>query len=53
MLGCLIPEQYGGTDVGLRPLALGFEKIAATGVSPNIVLVTCMDSACLAPTPWL
>jgi len=48
LLGCLVPEEYGGTDVGLLPLALGFEKIAALGVSPNILLVTCMDSACIA-----
>lgn len=48
LLGCLVPEAYGGTDVGLLPLALGFEKIAAMGVSPNMLLVTCMDSACLA-----
>ena len=48
LLGCLVPEQYGGTDVGLLPLALGFEKIAAMGVSPNMLLVTAMDSACLA-----
>ena len=48
LLGCLVPEEYGGTDVGLLPLALGFEKIAALGISPNILLVTCMDAACLA-----
>ncbi|MBT4519025.1 MAG: acyl-CoA/acyl-ACP dehydrogenase [Halieaceae bacterium] len=48
LMGCLVPEQYGGTDVGLLPLALAFEKIAAMGISPNILLVTCMDSACLA-----
>lgn len=48
LLGCLVPEQYGGSHVGLLPLALGFEKIAAMGISPNILLVTCMDAACLA-----
>jgi acyl-CoA dehydrogenase len=48
LLGCLVPEEYGGTDVGLLPLALGFEKISAMGISPNILLVTCMDAACLA-----
>jgi acyl-CoA dehydrogenase len=48
LMGCLVPEQYGGTDVGLLPLALAFEKIAAMGVSPNMLLVTAMDSACLA-----
>jgi acyl-CoA dehydrogenase len=48
LLGALVPEQYGGTEAGLLPLALGFEKIAAMGISPNILLVTCMDSACLA-----
>ncbi|MEH6607216.1 MAG: acyl-CoA dehydrogenase family protein [Pseudomonadales bacterium] len=48
LLGCLVPEQYGGSNAGLIPLALGFEKIAAMGISPNILLVTCMDAACLA-----
>ena len=48
LLGTLVPEEYGGTGVGLLPLALGFEKIAALGISPNILLVTCMDAACLA-----
>jgi acyl-CoA dehydrogenase len=48
LLGCLVPEQYGGTDVGLLPLALGFEKVAAMGISPNMLLVTAMDSACIA-----
>ena len=48
LLGCLVPEEYGGTNAGLLPLALGFEKISAMGISPNILLVTCMDSACLA-----
>jgi alkylation response protein AidB-like acyl-CoA dehydrogenase len=48
LLGCLVPEEYGGTNVGLLPLSLGFEKIAAMGISPNILLVTCMDAACLA-----
>lgn len=48
LMGCLVPEQYGGTEVGLLPLSLGFEKIAGMGISPNILLVTCMDSACIA-----
>jgi acyl-CoA dehydrogenase len=48
LLGCLVPEQYGGSDAGLLPLSLGFEKVAAMGISPNILLVTCMDSACIA-----
>jgi acyl-CoA dehydrogenase len=48
LLGCLVPEAYGGTDAGLLPLSLGFEKIAAMGISPNILLVTCMDAACIA-----
>ncbi len=48
LMGCLVPEEYGGTNVGLLPLALGFEKVTAMGVSPSILLVTCMDSACIA-----
>ena len=47
LLGCLIPEQYGGNDMGLLALTLAFQKIGAMGLSSNLLLITSMDAACL------
>ncbi len=47
LLGCLIPEQYGGNGMGLVAQSLGFEAITALGLSPNALLVNCMDAACI------
>lgn len=47
LLGCLIPEQYGGNDMGLLALTLAFQKIGALGLSSNLLLITSMDAACL------
>src|SRR6185503_12405150 len=47
LLGALVPEQYGGTDAGLVALTLAFEDITALGFSPSLMLVTCMDTACI------
>lgn len=47
LLGALVPEQYGGTDTGLTALTLAFEDITALGFSPSLMLVTCMDTACI------
>jgi acyl-CoA dehydrogenase len=48
LLGALIPEEYGGNGMGLVAQALGFESITALGISPNVLLVNCMDAACIA-----
>jgi alkylation response protein AidB-like acyl-CoA dehydrogenase len=48
LLGCLIPEQYGGNGMGLVAQSLGFESVTAAGLSPNVLLVNCMDAACIA-----
>jgi len=48
ILGCLIPEEYGGTSAGLVNQCLAFEKITQMNISPNILLATCMDSAVIA-----
>ncbi len=45
--GCLVPEEYGGNNLGLLPLTLAFEEICAGGFSPGLLLVTAMDSACI------
>ena len=34
LLGCLVPEEYGGTNSGLLALTLAFEEICALGFSP-------------------
>jgi len=47
LLGALVPEQYGGSDTGLVALTLAFEDITALGFSPSLMLVTCMDTACI------
>lgn len=48
LLGCLIPEEYGGNNMGMVALALGFQKIGALGLSSNLLLITSMDAACIA-----
>jgi len=47
LLGCLVPEEYGGNNMGLLPLTLAFEEICGNGFSPGLLLVTAMDSACI------
>ena len=47
LLGCLVPEEYGGNDTGLLALTLAFEDICALGFSPSLMLVTAMDTACI------
>ncbi|MBI1884933.1 MAG: acyl-CoA/acyl-ACP dehydrogenase [Chloroflexi bacterium] len=47
LTGCLVPEEYGGNNMGLLALTLGFEEITAGGFSPGLLLVTAMDSACI------
>ncbi len=48
LMGCLVPEAYGGTGAGLLALTYGFEEIVTQGFSPGLLLVTAMDSACIA-----
>jgi len=47
LLGALVPEEYSGTNAGLVALTLAFEDICALGFSPSLMLVTCMDTACI------
>ncbi len=47
LFGCLVPEEYGGNNTGLLALTLAFEDICALGFSPSLMLVTCMDTACI------
>ncbi len=47
LTGCLVPEEYGGNNMGLLALTLGFEEITANGFSPGLLLVTAMDTSCI------
>lgn len=47
LMGCLLPEEYGGNNSGLLALTVAFEEICANGFSPGLLLVTAMDSACI------
>ncbi len=47
LLGCLVPEQYGGNNAGLLTLTLAFEELTAEGFFPGLMLVTSMDAACI------
>lgn len=47
LTGCLVPEEYGGNNMGLLALTLGFEEITTNAFSPGLLLVVAMDSACI------
>ena len=46
-LGCLIPEEYGGTDMGLLALTIGVEAMSMGGYGNGMLILTAMDSACI------
>ncbi len=47
LMGCLVPEEYGGNGAGLLALTYSFEEIVSQGFFPGLLLVTAMDAACL------
>lgn len=47
LTGCLIPESYGGNQMGLLALTLSMEEISANGFSPALLLLSAMDTTCL------
>ena len=44
LTGALIPEEYGGNNMGLLALMLGFETVCTRGFSPGLLLTICMDT---------
>lgn len=46
-LGAILPERYGGTDLGLLPFTLGFEELAHAGLASALHVLTVMDSLCI------
>jgi alkylation response protein AidB-like acyl-CoA dehydrogenase len=47
LMGCLVPEEYGGNGAGLLALTYGFEEMVSQGFFPGLLLVTAMDAACI------
>ena len=46
-MGCLIPEEYGGTNMGLLALTLAIEQMAVRGFSNGLMVLTAMDALCI------
>jgi acyl-CoA dehydrogenase len=47
LLGSLLPEKYGGTDLGILSLGLAVEEMARQGFGNALLILTAMDSLCL------
>ena len=52
LMGCLVPEEYGGSGAGLLAMTYGFEEMVSQGFFPGLLLVTAMDAACVAGTEY-
>jgi alkylation response protein AidB-like acyl-CoA dehydrogenase len=44
LYGALIPEEYGGSNVGLLSMALAMERFAEYGLENTLALLTTMDT---------
>jgi alkylation response protein AidB-like acyl-CoA dehydrogenase len=47
LLGSLIPEEYGGSGMGLMALTLAVEQMAAHGFGHALIILTGMDALCI------
>lgn len=45
--GALLPERYGGSDMGLTALAIAMETMAAEGAGSALLMLTQMDGLCI------
>ncbi|MCA9607026.1 MAG: acyl-CoA/acyl-ACP dehydrogenase [Myxococcales bacterium] len=45
--GSLIPEEFGGTGMGLTPLAIAMEAMGAEGVGSALIMLTQMNALCI------
>ena len=48
VMGCLVPEEYEGNNMGLLPMALAMDEMGASGFGNALMVVTAMDTACIA-----
>ncbi|PKL75348.1 MAG: acyl-CoA dehydrogenase [Candidatus Melainabacteria bacterium HGW-Melainabacteria-1] len=47
MMGCVIPERYGGNGMGLMALTLALETLNAYGFGSPLYVITAMDATCI------
>jgi alkylation response protein AidB-like acyl-CoA dehydrogenase len=47
LMGCLVPEEYGGNGMGLLALTMGVEELGRQGFGNALIVVTNMDAACI------
>ena len=48
LMGSLLPEEYGGSGLGLLALSLGLEELGKSGIgSSTLMLLTGMDALCI------
>ncbi|MDP6932829.1 MAG: acyl-CoA dehydrogenase family protein, partial [Myxococcota bacterium] len=47
LLGCVIPEAYGGNGMGLLAATLGIETLSRYGFSNALFVLGAMDAACI------
>jgi len=45
--GALIPEEYGGSGMGLTPLAIAMETMAVEGAGSAMLMLTQMNALCI------
>lgn len=45
--GALIPEAYGGSNMGMAAMAIAMEAMAAQGCGSALVMLTMMDALCI------
>src|SRR5687768_1633661 len=46
-LGCVIPEEYGGTNMGLLASAFVVEEMGKMGFGNAVLILTTMDALCI------
>lgn len=45
--GALIPEEYGGSNMGMAAMAIAMEAMAGQGCGSALVMLTMMDALCI------
>ncbi|MDP6933041.1 MAG: acyl-CoA dehydrogenase family protein [Myxococcota bacterium] len=47
IMGCVIPEEYGGNGTGLLNCTIGIETLASHGFGNALLVLTTMDASCI------
>jgi alkylation response protein AidB-like acyl-CoA dehydrogenase len=47
LFGALLPEEYGGTNLGITSMALATEEMSRLGFGNAVIMLTAMDSLCI------